>query len=321
MPRTGLVIVGSLNADLIARTDRFPQPGETVHGSALATLPGGKGANQAVAAARLGGEVTMIGAVGDDPHGRLLRESLDAAGVDTTRVRSVEGVATGTAMITVSGEGENTIVVSPGANAELLATDVRTSDAFAGRAVLGLCLEVDVSVVTAAASRGHDAGLTVLLNLSPYSVVPAELLAATDVLLVNEHEASLLFDLEEQGGERGRHDERDEHDDHDELDDAIVRGLERVRIPRAVVTRGADGATVFDRGRITRVVPRRVNPVDTTGCGDAFMGALALKLAQGEDLVDAARYAATVGAFAATRNGAQSSYPTADELAEFTAAG
>lgn len=312
MPRTGLIIVGSLNADLVVRTDRFPQPGETVRGSALATLPGGKGANQAVAAARLGGEVTMVGAVGDDPHGRLLRESLDAAGVDTTRVRSVEGVATGTAMITVSGEGENTIVVSPGANAELSATDVRTSDAFAGRAVLGLCLEVDVSVVTAAASRGHEAGLTVLLNLSPYSAVPAELLAATDVLLVNEHEAALLFDLDERGAERGRCDERD---------DAIVRGLDRVRIPRAVVTRGADGATVFDRGRITRVAAKRVDPVDTTGCGDAFMGALALKLAQGEDLVDAARYAATVGAFAATRNGAQSSYPTADELAEFTAAG
>lgn len=306
MPRTGLIIVGSLNADLVVRTDRFPQPGETVRGSALATLPGGKGANQAVAAARLGGEVTMVGAVGDDPHGGLLRESLDAAGVDTTRVRSVEGVATGTAMITVSGEGENTIVVSPGANAELSATDVRTSDAFAGRAVLGLCLEVDVSVVTAAASRGHEAGLTVLLNLSPYSAVPAELLAATDVLLVNEHEAALLFDLEEQGGEQ---------------DDAIVRGLDRVRIPRAVVTRGADGATVFDRGRITRVAARRVDPVDTTGCGDAFMGALARKLAQGEDLVDAARYAATVGAFAATRDGAQSSYPTVDELAEFTAAG
>jgi ribokinase len=309
MSRTGLIIVGSLNADLVVRTDRFPRPGETVRGTSLATLPGGKGANQAVAAARLGGEVTMVGAVGDDPHGSLLCESLDSAGVDTSRVRRVAGAATGTAMITVNEQGENTIVVSAGANGELSATDVRSGDGFDGRAVLGLCLEVDLSVVTAAASRGHDDGLTVLLNLSPYSEVPPELLAATDVLLVNEHEAALLFGL-------STDDAADVHDA-----DGIARGLDGLHIPRAVVTRGSDGATVFDHGTVTRVDARRIDPVDTTGCGDAFMGALALRLARGDDLTEAARYASAVGAFAATREGAQSSYPTSDELAEFTAGG
>jgi ribokinase len=309
MARTGLIIVGSLNADLVVRTDRFPQPGETVRGSALTTLPGGKGANQAVAAARLGGAVTMVGAVGDDPHGELLRESLGSAGVDTSRVRRVDGVATGTAMITVNEHGENTIVVSPGANGELSAMDVRDSDGFDGRAVLGLCLEVDPAVVTAAASRGRDEGLTVLLNLSPYAEVPPQLLAATDVLLVNEHEAALLFGL-------GKNDAAEA-----DPTEAIVVGLDALHIPRAVVTRGSEGATVFDGGSVTHVAALRVDPVDTTGCGDAFMGALALRLAQGDDLAEAASYASAVGAFAATREGAQSSYPNAAELVDFTARG
>ncbi|MFF1574742.1 ribokinase [Leifsonia sp. NPDC058292] len=303
IPRTGLVIVGSLNADLVVRTERFPGPGETVRGSALATLAGGKGANQAVAAARLGGAVTMVGAVGDDPHGDLLRRSLDSAGVDTSRVRVVPEVATGTAMITVNADGENTIVVSPGANGRLAATDVEQGDAFDGRAVLGLCLEVDAAVVTAAASRARDEGITVLLNLSPYADVPHELLAATDVLLVNEHEAAQLFGVPADGDQSA----------------AVARGLGELGIPRAVVTRGADGATVFDHGEVSHIAAVRVDPVDTTGCGDAFMGALALRLSQGDDLARAARFASLVGAFAATRDGAQSSYPTADELEKFSA--
>jgi ribokinase len=279
-----VVVVGSLNADLVVRTDRFPQPGETLHGSDLQTLPGGKSANQAVAAGRLGGTVRMVGAVGDDGNGALLRDSVAAAGVDTTRVAVRPGTATGTAVITVDGRGENTIVVSGGANATLTPDDL-PADALDGAAVLGLCLEVPMDVVLAAARAAHAAGVTVLTNLSPFGPVPRELLDLTDVLLVNEHEAAQL-------GDHG--------------------------VARSVVTRGGDGCTVHDGAAAPVSVPAvPVDAVDTTGCGDAFMGAVALRLAAGDDLGTAARFAVGVGAFAATRPGAQASYPTPSELAAF----
>jgi len=284
---TGIVVVGSLNADLVVRTERFPKPGETLQGSDLAILPGGKSANQAVAAGRLGGTVRMIGAVGDDGNGALLRDSVAAAGVDTTHVAVRQGTATGTAVITVDGAGENTIVVSAGANGTLTPSDV-PSDAFEDAGVLGLCLEVSIDVVLAAARAARAAGVTVLTNLSPFGAVPAELLELTDVLLVNEHEAAAL-------GDHG--------------------------VQRSIVTRGGAGCTVHDGDdEPVSIDAVRVEPVDTTGCGDAFMGAVALRLAAGDALVDAARFAVGVGAYAATKAGAQASYPTTAELESFLAA-
>ncbi|MDM7886016.1 ribokinase [Curtobacterium sp. RHCKG23] len=281
---TGIVVVGSLNADLVVRTERFPQPGETLHGSDLAILPGGKSANQAVAAGRLGGTVRMIGAVGDDGNGTLLRESVASAGVDTTHVAVRQGVATGTAVITVDAAGENTIVVSGGANATLTPEDL-PADAFDGTGVLGLCLEVSLDVVLAAARAGHAAGATVLTNLSPFGAVPQELLDLTDVLLVNEHEAAAL-------GDHG--------------------------VARSIVTRGGAGCVVHDGdAEPVEVAAVRVDPVDTTGCGDAFTGAVALRLDAGDSLVEAARFAVGVGAYAATKPGAQASYPTTSELESF----
>ncbi|MFJ4076754.1 ribokinase [Curtobacterium sp. NPDC089991] len=279
-----IVIVGSLNADLVVRTERFPKPGETLHGSDLAILPGGKSANQAVAAGRLGGTVRMIGAVGDDGNGALLRDSVAAAGADTTHVAVREGVATGTAVITVDGAGENTIVISAGANGTLTPDDV-PADAFDDAGVLGLCLEVSIDVVLAAARAAHAAGVTVLTNLSPFGDVPAEMLELTDVLLVNEHEAESL-------GEHG--------------------------VARSIVTRGGSGCVVHDgEADPVSIDAVRVEPVDTTGCGDAFMGSVALRLAAGDSLVDAARFAVGVGAYAATKAGAQASYPTTAELEAF----
>ncbi|WJY00716.1 ribokinase [Curtobacterium sp. 458] len=281
---TGIVVVGSLNADLVVRTERFPKPGETLQGSDLAILPGGKSANQAVAAGRLGGTVRMIGAVGDDGNGALLRDSVAAAGVDTTHVAVRQGTATGTAVITVDGAGENTIVISAGANGTLTPDDV-PADAFADARVLGLCLEVSIDVVLAAARAAHDAGVTVLTNLSPFGAVPQELLDLTDVLLVNEHEAAEL-------GDHG--------------------------VARSIVTRGGAGCTVHDGDADPVSVDAvRVDPVDTTGCGDAFMGAVALRLAAGDSLADAAHFAVGVGAYAATKPGAQASYPTTAELEAF----
>lgn len=300
---SGILIVGSLNADLVVRAERFPGPGETVRGSELVTLPGGKGANQAAAAALLGGDVRMLGAVGADAHGELLTGSLRRAGADVDGVRKIDGTATGTAMITVNADGENTIVVSPGANDRLTAEDVRDSDAFTGRGVLGLCLEIDTAVVVAAAQRAAADGATVLLNLSPYAEVPDALLAATDVLLVNEHEASTLLGV-----------------DVESVDAAEVASrLAGQGIRRAVITRGSEGAFVFDDGDHTTVPAVPVSAVDTTGCGDAFMGALALRLAAGETLAASAAFAAVVGAYAATGPGAQSSYPTIAQLEAFRA--
>ncbi|WP_411556749.1 ribokinase [Plantibacter sp. MPB07] len=298
-----IVVVGSLNADLVVRTARFPQPGETLTGSELAVIPGGKGANQAVAAGRLGGDVTMVGAVGDDAHGSLLLESLSSSGVDVTRIARRDDVATGTAVITVDDAGENTIIVSPGANGTLTPDLIGEAwTALDGAGVVCLCLEVPIDTVLETARRGAAAGALVLLNLSPYGPVPEELLQATGVLLVNEHEAADLagVDPEEAGWE------------------ATATALRSHGIRRAVVTTGAAGSVVIDGEADPTSVPSpTVDAVDTTGCGDAFMGALALRLAAGDELVDAARFASTVGSYAATGAGAQASYPDQEQLAAF----
>ena len=264
-----IVVVGSLNADLVVRTERFPRPGETVAGADLVVGPGGKGANQAVAAARLSGDVTMVGAVGDDAHGRLVTGAVATTGADVTRVAVRDDTATGTAVITVDAAADNTIVVSPGANGTLHGADL---PAFGAGDVLTMSLEIPTGTVLAAARAARAAGATVLLNLSPYAEVPAELLELTDVLVVNDHEAELL----------GEH-----------------------PVARSVVTMGAAGCLVDDAGTVTRVAAMPADPVDTTGSGDTFLAAVAVRLGVGEDLAAAACYAVRAGAFAVTLRGAQ----------------
>jgi ribokinase len=294
-----IVVVGSLNADLVVQTAAFPRPGETVSGGDLSTGAGGKGANQAVAAGRLGGAVTLVGAVGADAHGDLLLASVAGSGVDVSAVAVRDGVATGTALITVDAHGENTIVVSPGANGTLSSADLPDA-VLAGAAVLGLCLEVPEPMVVDAAERARAAGLTVLLNPSPFRAEARSLLPLVDVLLVNDGEAAALLGVED----------ADPH--------ALRAGLAALGVTRAVVTRGADGCVVIDGADEPVAVPAvRVDAVDTTGAGDAFMGALLLRLADGDTLLAAARFAVGVGAFAASRPGAQASYPTPDALAAF----
>ncbi|OYN96559.1 ribokinase [Enemella evansiae] len=296
-----IAVVGSMNADLTVRTERLPRGGETVSGSELEINPGGKSSNQAAAAARLGGRVGLLGLVGDDPHGELLRAASERAGVEQRWIRSVAGVATGTAMIAVDDAGENFIIISPGANGKLAVEHVLEADElFADAAVLCLCLEVDQRVVLTAAQEASRRGVRVLLNLSPSAPVGPELLAATEVLLVNEHELADLVGAEA----------------------ALERAAELLAgkdIRRAVITLGAEGALVIDGDRSEHVPSVRVRAVDSTGAGDAFTGALAYRLAEGDDLVEAARFAARVGAFATTRHGAQPSYPTPAELADFLA--
>ena len=303
-----IVVVGSLNADLTVRTRRLPRPGETVTGSDLSTSPGGKSSNQAAAAALLGADVALVGCVGDDSNGAFLLDRARAAGVDTTHVARTGEAATGTAVIAVDDAGENFIIVSPGANGHLTPDDVAAAaDLFAGGAVLCLCFEVSRDTVLAAAERASDAGLQVVVNPSPFAEVDEKLLAVTDVLVVNQHELAAMVGTRTTGlGDA----------DWSRAADALAgRGPGHV-----IVTLGAAGAAVLDltaKSAITTIPAPVVTAVDTTGCGDAFLGSLAYRLALDEDPITASRYAVDVGAFAATRPGAQSSYPTSSELADF----
>ncbi|XVQ08411.1 ribokinase [Spirillospora sp. CA-255316] len=292
--RHDVVVVGSVNADLVIGVERRPAPGETVLGSDLATYPGGKGANQAVAAARLGGRVGILGRIGDDGHGALLREALAAAGVDLAHLLVTEGPS-GVALITVDTGGDNSIIVSPGANARLTPADVeRAAAMLTGAAVVSFQLETPIETVEAAARTAAGAGARVVLNLSPPAPLPGDLPALCDPLVVNEHEAAFLL------GHRG--------------EPATMAGELLGRGPRSVlITLGADGALVADPSGVTAVPSPKVDVVDTTGAGDAFTAALCLRLARGDALADAARYAARVGAAAVRKPGAQSSYPSADE--------
>jgi ribokinase len=309
----GLVVVGSLNADLTVRTPVLPRPGETVTGSDLVTAPGGKGSNQAAAAALLGAQVTLVGRVGADQHGDLLIERAAAAGVDTRHVERLADVATGTAVIAVDDHGENFIIVSPGANGRLAPDALEAGDCFAGAGVLCLCFEIDRATVLAAATKASELGLRVLLNPSPYDEVGPQLLGLTDVLVVNQHE---LVELVPDAGIGAA----------GEVDwDQVGRALTSLGPKLVIVTLGPDGATVLQLGDgpapvVSRVSSPQVDAVDTTGCGDAFLGALAHRLALGDDPEEAATFAVRVGAYAATGHGAQASYPTADELAAFVAA-
>ncbi|XAS71758.1 ribokinase [Micrococcaceae bacterium Sec5.1] len=306
-PTAGIVVVGSLNADLTIYCDRLPKPGETVHGNGFAVNPGGKSANQAVAASKLGGQVSLVGAVGDDANGSMLLGSTANAGVDVTRVRRSDA-ATGVAVISVDASGENSIIISAGANGTLTPADVRAAaDAINNAAVVCLCLEVAIDTVITAAQAGHDAGATVILNLSPYAEVPEVLAGLSDVLLVNAHEASLFL---------GREADIPDADAEAEAWEAVRSQFADRGLQRVLVTLGAHGSVVLDslaRGtqdQITRIAPTRVSAVDTTGAGDAFTGAVAARLAAGDSLADAASFASVAAALAATKKGTQAAYPT-----------
>lgn len=283
---TDVIVVGSANADLVVSVDRRPGPGETVLGSDTEVLPGGKGANTAVAAARLGAQVSLVAAVGDDTYGQMLRESLAQAGVDTSAIHT-SSRPTGVAYIFVTPDGENSILVSPGANGALTSDDVQFAD---GR-VLVASLEVPLPTIEHAVTVARKHGVRAVVNVSPIAELSAQTLAALDPIVVNEHEAEALLGPEPD-----------------------PRGLLDLGPKSAVVTLGARGALVIEADGVQEIESPRVKAVDTTGAGDAFTGALAAKLAEGLSLGDAARFAVKVAAISVTRRGAQPSYPTAAEI-------
>lgn len=279
-----VVIVGSGNVDLVSRVERIPEPGETVLSTGFATHAGGKGNNQATAAARAGAPTTFVGAFGDDDNGARLRASLRDSGVRPLVRVSAE--PTGTAMITVAPNGENAIVVNAGANATLTDLTPEERSAIAGADLVLMQLEIPMDTVLAAATIASG---RVVLNAAPAQPLPAELLAKVDLLIVNEHEATLL------GG----------------ADHLLTL------VPALVVTLGVKGALVRTRDTTTEVPGITVDVVDTTGAGDTFCGALVAALDERRPLDDAVRFASVAAALSVRRAGAVPAIPTREEIDDF----
>ncbi len=297
-----VVVVGSANLDLVVEVETIPLVGETVMGGDLRRIPGGKGANQAVAAARLGRRVAMVGRLGADEGGTILRAALEADGVDTSHLLTTADTPNGVALIAVGADGDNSIVVSPGANGRVSADDVDAAAALVDTAQVTLLqLEVPLDAVVAAAARSTG---TVILNPAPAPAegLPMALLADVDVLVPNQTELATLAG-------------------HDGAVDRTVAAELAARLPSraVVVTLGAEGALVIVDGESTHVPAPVVTPVDTTAAGDSFCGALADAIVRGADLVEATRWAVRVGAATTQRPGAQPSLPTPAEVDELLA--
>jgi ribokinase len=282
--RHDVCVIGSSNLDLVATAATLPAPGETVMGHDYAEHPGGKGLNQAVAAARAGARTVFVSAVGDDVAGADLLRVMSNDGIDTSRVARRSGVPTGRALIGVSDAGENSIIVVPGANATVTIDDLPEA-----RVVLAQ-LEVPIDTVRRAFELARSSGAMTVLNPAPARTLPPELLALCDVVVPNEHEVELL------GG----------------VDALFALGALAV-----VITEGSRGATLHRDGTAEHIAPFAVSPVDTTGAGDTFCGSLCARLAAGDDLVHALRHAAAAAALSTTRSGAVPSIPHAAEVQSF----
>ncbi|MCV2490849.1 ribokinase [Geodermatophilus sp. YIM 151500] len=306
-----VIVIGSANADLVLDVDHRPVPGETVLASASTTTPGGKGANQAVAAARMGGRVSFVGCLGPDGHADLLRASLERAGVDLTHLAVVDAV-TGYAVIVVTPDGENSIVVAAGANARLDPGTVdRSAGDWADRDVVVAQLEIPMDVVVHAARASVWRRARFVLNAAPAAVVPPEVIAVCDPLVVNQEEAAALLG---HGRSIGDSDPSD--------GPATAAALLALGARAAVVTLGPQGVALASPEGAERIPAPQVRAVDTTGAGDGFVGALAAALSRGQSLAAAAGDAVAFAAAAVTRRGAQAAYvDRADVPATLSAGG
>ncbi|MBK9926136.1 MAG: ribokinase [Anaerolineales bacterium] len=291
-----ILVVGSLNADLVVRTPRFPQPGETISGEDLQVIPGGKGANQAVAAARLGANVSMLGRVGKDNFGDFLINNLKSNHVDTSLIER-DDASTGTATIMVDSNGQNSIVLSAGANGKVSSLDVERAS-FSTFSLLLLQLEIPTLTVLSAAKLAKQNGVRVILNPAPAKPLPDELIALADFIIPNETELSLLTGMVV--------------NDIPSAEKAAYALLDK-GAQNVIVTLGSKGALIVDKNTSQHVNTFKVDVVDTTAAGDAFIGCLASVL-DSSNLLDAVRYACACGALATTKFGAQPSLPNKEDV-------
>ncbi|KOV50108.1 ribokinase [Streptomyces sp. AS58] len=290
---THIAVLGSTNMDLVAYVEQAPRRGETVTGREFRTVPGGKGANQAIAAARAGATVSMIGAVGDDAFGTKLRSALQDSGVDTGRLRTVAGPS-GTAHIVVDDGGGNAIVVVPGANGTVDRLAPADDAVIASADVLLLQLEIPLTAVVAGARAARAHGIRTVLTPAPARPLPPELLAAVDLLVPNEHEAADLTGL---------------------TDPREAAGALLAQVPEVVVTLGSAGCLHVARNTEPQTLTApRVTAVDSTGTGDTFVGALAVALGEHRPMREALTWAAAAAALSVQRAGASASMPYRSEI-------
>lgn len=300
-----IVVVGSSNIDMVVKTERIPSAGETVLGGEFVMVPGGKGANQAVCAAKLGADVRLVARIGNDVFGEMSLANFHKAGVDTTFVVKDNQHASGVALIAVDRNGENAIVVAPGANTALSPEDVnRAEGAIAAADAVVLQLEIPQETVVRAVELARSHGVKVVLNPAPIRQFPTHILQYVDVLTPNQHEAASLIGAEGEGNNLDAQE--------------AAKALLEMGVAAVVITLGADGAYVATHERAERIDAVKVQAVDTTAAGDAFTASLACALAEKKDLFEAARFAAKVAGISVTRMGAQSSMPTRHEVDSYT---
>ena len=300
-----IISLGSINMDLVARTPRFARPGETLVGTDFYTAAGGKGANQAVAAARLSGKAIMIGRVGDDLFGKDLITNMESVGVDTQRVSIDANRPTGTALITVDDQAENTIIIVPGANGAVGAKELALlGELMATAKILLLQLEIPLETIISAAKAASEKGVKVLLDPAPARELPTELLGYCDFITPNETEAEILTGVA-----------------INNIDDArkASKALLEKGVKAAIIKMSSKGSYYFD-GETEVVFPAfKVHPVDTVAAGDAFNGGFAAAYADGKPLHEILQWANAAGALSTTKPGAQPSMPTRSELLDFIA--
>lgn len=298
-----IVVVGSLNMDLVVRIPQIPKPGETLLGGVFKTFPGGKGANQAVAAARLGANVSMIGCVGDDAFGKELRAGLEKEGINITHILVHPEEATGVALIQVDAQGRNSIAVASGANFSLTGSDVAKALQAIGKFdALVMPLETPVETIYTAAKIASIQGSKVILNPAPAMILAREILELVDVLVPNEHELSMMTQVL-----------------LDSISDVSTAALmlHRLGTKNLVVTMGSEGAVLFEEVQESRIQAYQVQAVDSTSAGDCFVGALAVRLCEGKSLLAACEFASAAAALSVTREGAQPSLPYRQEVEYF----
>lgn len=295
MSKANILVIGSSNTDMTIRASRLPAPGETILGGEFKMGRGGKGANQAVAAKRLGGDVTFVCKVGNDVFGKESVQAYRDEGMDISHILHSDKPS-GTALIMVDDSGENCISVAPGANGDISVEDIRSiADLIRSASYLILQLEIPVAAVVEAAHIAHEAGVCVILNPAPATSLPESIFADIDILTPNQTETAILTGIS------------------DDPDKAVAR-LAELGVGRIVMTRGSNGSAIYENGSCTFVDACKVNAIDATAAGDTFCGALCVGLSEGLDLVEAARFATKASALTVQKMGAQESIPYRKDL-------